>query len=105
MQRELEELRNQNQQLRMMIEKIASGLRQPKAIDAPESNSKKPQTDDRMVAFAKRLIDRLDKDKNGFVTSDEWTTADPSFSDVDINKDGKVNLEEYAKYRKDLWVK
>ncbi|MFN5272731.1 MAG: hypothetical protein ACK5E3_05980 [Planctomycetota bacterium] len=105
MQRELEELRNQNQQLRMMIEKIASGLRQPKVNDAPESNPKKPQIDDRMVAFAKRLIDRLDKDKNGLVTSDEWTTADPSFSDVDINKDGKVNLEEYAKYRKDLWVK
>ena len=89
----------------MMIEKVTTGLRQSKAIDAPESNSKKPQTDDRMVAFAKRSIERLDKDKNGFVTSDEWTTADPSFSDVDINKDGKVNLEEYAKYRKDLWVK
>jgi hypothetical protein len=72
---------------------------------APESNSKKPQTDDRMVAFAKRSIERLDKDKNGFVTSDEWTTDKPSFSDVDMNKDGKVNLEEYAKHRKDLLVK
>ena len=84
MQRELEELRGQNQQLRMMIEKVTTGLRQSKAIDAPESNSKKPQTDDRMVAFAKRSIERLDKDKNGFVTSDEWTTDKPSFSDVDI---------------------
>jgi hypothetical protein len=52
-----------------------------------------------MMAFAKRSIERLDKDKNGFVTSDEWTTDTPSFSDVDINKDGKVSVEEYGHHR------
>lgn len=99
MQRGLDELRGENQQLRMMIEKIAQGLRQPKISDNSQSNPKQPRVEESMMAFSKRQMARLDKDKSGFLTWDEWIEDRHSFSDVDVNKDSKVDVEEYAIFR------
>jgi len=102
LQRGLEELRAENQQLRMMIEKIAQGLRQPKLSENSQSNPKQPRDEENMLVFSKRQLARLDKDKSGFLTRDEWIEdrhSFYSFSDVDINKDGKVDVEEYAIFR------
>ena len=99
MQRGLDELRGENQQLRMMIEKIAQGLRQPKISDNSQSNPKQPRVEESMMVFSKRQMARLDKDKSGFLTWDEWIEDRHSFSDVDVNKDSKVDVEEYAIFR------
>ncbi|MFM7515808.1 MAG: hypothetical protein ACKO3V_02610 [Pirellula sp.] len=99
MQRGLDELRGENQQLRMMIEKIAQELRQPKISENSQSNPKQPRVDESMMAFSKRQMARLDKDKSGFLTWDEWIEDRHSFSDVDVNKDRKVDVEEYAIFR------
>lgn len=101
-QRGLDELRAENQQLRMMIEKIAQGLQQPKLGENSQSNPKQPRVEESMLTFSKRQLARLDKDKSGFLTRDEWIedrNSFYSFSDVDINKDGKVDVEEYAIFR------
>ncbi len=99
LQRGLEELRGENQQLRMVIEKIALGLGQHKSSENSQSNPKLPQVEGSMMAFSKRQMARLDKDKSGFLTWDEWIEDRHSFSDVDFNKDGKVDVEEYANFR------
>jgi len=69
---------------------------------APATASAAPAggMDDRMKAFAKRSIERADKDKNGFLTPDECkSTSGATFADVDKDKNGKIDLEEYAQYR------
>lgn len=54
--------------------------------------------DDRMRVFAKRSIDRADKDKNGFLTPDEFKSTRSSFGDVDKDKNGQIDLDEYVKF-------
>ena len=79
----------------MMVEKIASGLRQS---DKPQID--KPQIEERMLQFAEKAIQREDKDKNGFLTPDEFKgSSGASFSEVDTNQDGKIDIKEYATYR------
>lgn len=51
------------------------------------------------VAFAKRRIDKADKDKNGFLTPDEWSES-TKFQDVDKNGNGQIDIDEYVQYRK-----
>lgn len=64
------------------------------------SSSGSAAMDDRMKAFAKRSIERADKDKNGFLTPDEFkSTSGPKFEDVDKDKNGKIDLDEYILYR------
>jgi hypothetical protein len=56
--------------------------------------------DDKMLAFAKRRIDMSDKDKNGFLTPDEFkASGSMTFQDVDKNGDGRIDLQEYVQYR------
>lgn len=56
--------------------------------------------DDKMLAFAKRRIDSADKDKNGFLTPDEFkASGSTTFQDVDKNSDGRIDLQEYVQYR------
>lgn len=54
--------------------------------------------DERMKVFAKRSIDRADKDKNGFLTPDEFKSTRSSFGDVDKDKNGKIDLDEYVQF-------
>jgi Ca2+-binding EF-hand superfamily protein len=71
------------------------------ASGTPSSSSAVPTSapiDDRMRVFAKRSIDRADKDKNGFLTPDEFKSTRSSFGDVDKDKNGKIDLDEYVQF-------
>ncbi|MCY3000044.1 MAG: hypothetical protein NT168_18265, partial [Planctomycetota bacterium] len=114
LQEQLDQVRAENRELRAMVEKIASGLMQsdkPQTdkpqidkpqidkpqIDKPQTD--KPQIEERMLQFAERAIQRKDTDKNGVLTPDEFKGASgTSFSDVDTNQDGKIDIKEYATY-------
>jgi hypothetical protein len=109
LQEQLDQVRAENRELRAMVEKIASGLRQSDKIqiekpqvDKPQidkAQTDKPQIEERMLQFAERAIQRKDKDKNGVLTPDEFKGASgTSFSDVDTNQDGKIDIKEYATY-------
>lgn len=100
LQEQLDQVRAENRELRMMVEKIASGLRQSDRpqIDKPQFD--KPQIEERMLQFAEKAIQREDKDKNGYLTPDEFKgSSGTSFSEVDTNQDGKIDIKEYATYR------
>lgn len=100
LQEQLDQVRAENRELRAMVEKIASSLRQSDKpqIDKPQANN--PQIEERMLQFAEKAIQREDKDKNGFLTPDEFKGANgTSFSEVDTNQDGKIDIKEYATYR------
>ena len=110
LQEQLDQVRAVNRELRMMVEKIASGLMQSDKpqidkpqIDKPQidkAQTDKPQIEERMLQFAERAIQREDKDKNGVLTPDEFKGANgTSFSEVDTNQDGKIDIKEYATYR------
>ena len=100
LQEQLDQVRAENRELRTMVEKIASSLRQSDKpqIDKPQTD--KPQIEERMLQFAEKSIQREDKDKNGVLTPDEFKGANgTSFSEVDTNQDGKIDIKEYATYR------
>ena len=105
LQEQLDQVRAENRELRAMVEKIASGLRQSDKpqIDKPQVEKPQPdnpQIEERMLQFAEKAIQREDKDKNGFLTPDEFKgTSGTSFSEVDTNQDGKIDIKEYATYR------
>lgn len=105
LQEQLDQVRAENRELRAMVEKIASGLRQSDKpqIDKPQvekPQTDKPQIEERMLQFAEKAIQREDKDKNGVLTPDEFKGANGiPFSEVDTNQDGKIDIKEYATYR------
>ncbi len=84
----------------MMVEKIASGLKQSDKPQVDKPQVEKPELEERMLQFVERAIQREDKDKNGVLTPDEFKGASgASFSEVDTNQDGKIDIKEYATYR------
>ena len=100
LQEQLDQVRAENRELRMMVEKIASGLKQSDKPQVDKPQIEKPELEDRMLLFAERAIQRKDTDKNGVLTPDEFKGANvTSFSDVDTNQDGKIDIKEYAAYR------
>ena len=72
-------------------------------VAAPTTPSTSTSTakgnNDAMKEWAKKRMSSADKDKNGFLTPDEFKSTDAKFADVDKNKDGQIDLEEYAVYR------
>jgi uncharacterized phage infection (PIP) family protein YhgE len=100
LQEQLDQVRAENRELRMMVEKIASGLKQSDKPQVDKPQIEKPELEERMLQFVERAIQREDKDKNGVLTPDEFKGASgASFSDVDTNQDGKIDIKEYATYR------
>ncbi len=100
LQEQLDQVRAENRELRMMVEKIASGLKQSDKPQVDKPQIEKPELEERMLQFAERAIQREDKDKNGVLTPDEFKgVSGTSFSDVDTNQDGKIDIKEYATYR------
>ena len=100
LQEQLDQVRAENRELRMMVEKIAGGLRQSDKPQTDKPQTDKPQIEERMLQFAEKAIQREDKDKNGVLTPDEFKGASgTSFSEVDTNQDGKIDIKEYATYR------
>jgi Ca2+-binding EF-hand superfamily protein len=99
LQEQLDQVRAENRELRMMVEKIASGLKQSDKPQVDKPQIEKPELEERMLLFAERAIQRKDTDKNGVLTPDEFKGASgTSFSDVDTNQDGKIDIKEYATY-------
>jgi hypothetical protein len=100
LQEQLDQVRAENRELRMMVEKIASGLKQSDKPQVDKPQIEKSELEERMLQFVERAIQREDKDKNGVLTPDEFRGANgTSFSDVDTNQDGKIDIKEYATYR------
>ena len=100
LQEQLDQVRAENRELRMMVEKIASGLKQSDKPQVDKPQIEKSELEERMLQFVERAIQREDKDKNGVLTPDEFKGANgTSFSDVDTNQDGKIDIKEYATYR------
>ena len=99
LQEQLDQVRAENRELRMMVEKIASGLKQSDKPQVDKPQIEKSELEERMLQFVERAIQREDKDKNGVLTPDEFKgVSGTSFSDVDTNQDGKIDIKEYATY-------
>ena len=58
------------------------------------------EADPKYVEYAKRIIDRSDKNKDGVLTVDERKSMLMDISEADGNRDGRITGEEYA-----LWMK
>jgi hypothetical protein len=100
LQEQLDQVRAENRELRMMVEKIASGLKQSDKPQVDKPQIEKSELEERMLQFVERAIQREDKDKNGVLTPDEFKgSSGASFSEVDTNQDGKIDIKEYATYR------
>jgi Ca2+-binding EF-hand superfamily protein len=77
----------------------SNGTGSPMAAAASSPAASSGANSDPNFAFAKRRIDKADKDKNGFLTPDEWSES-TKFADVDKNGNGQIDIEEYVQYRK-----
>ncbi|MEM9586682.1 MAG: EF-hand domain-containing protein [Planctomycetota bacterium] len=53
---------------------------------------------EKTLAYAKRIIDRNDKNGDGALTASEWKDMLMSPAKADSNRDGRVELREYAVY-------
>lgn len=58
-----------------------------------------PTADARMKEWAAGRLKKLDKDNNGFLSPDEFNDND-KFGKADVNKDGRIDVDEYASSRK-----
>lgn len=101
LQEQLDQVRAENRELRAMVDKIASGLRQSDKPQIEKTPNEKSQLEERMLQFSERRFKKADKDQNGFLTPDEFKSISGtlSFSEVDTNQDGKIDIKEYATYR------
>ena len=54
--------------------------------------------DPKMVKYAKRIIDRYDKNKDGALTMGERTNMLMNIDPADADRDGGITIEEYARY-------
>jgi len=57
------------------------------------------KADEKYLKYAKRLIDRYDKDEDGELTASEWSKMLMSPADADANRDARISVNEYA-----LWM-
>ncbi len=63
---------------------------------ARENITKVESNRSQVVAMAKRIIQRNDKNNDGVLTPDEWKGMLVDPSPADTNRDGKITPEEYA---------
>jgi hypothetical protein len=52
---------------------------------------------ERMRSWAESMIKNIDKDGNKTLSPDEFNEG--NFDQVDVNKDGKIDLDEYVQFR------
>ena len=64
------------------------------------SSSSAGSLDAELRDWSKKRIAKTDKDKNGFLTPDEFKDSTTTFGDVDKNGNGQIDLDEYTAYRK-----
>lgn len=72
---------------------------QPPAEKPAAEKSAQPALDPGLVEWSRRRIQRFDKDKNSFLTPDEFNDSSVSFASVDTDGNGQISIEEYAAYR------
>ncbi|MEM6470381.1 MAG: EF-hand domain-containing protein [Planctomycetota bacterium] len=89
------------------IQAVAGGASTP-TTSAGSSSSTSPSSasssgagpvgkvDEKNLAYAKRIIDRNDKNKDGRLVVSEWESMLISPAAADANKDGAITPEEYA---------
>ena len=54
------------------------------------------QLDEKLVTYAKRIIERNDKNKDNALTASEWESMLLSPAAADADRDGRITVEEYA---------
>ena len=52
--------------------------------------------DDKLMKYAKRIVERYDRNKDGVLENDEWDKMLMSPLAADANRDGKITQTEYA---------
>jgi Ca2+-binding EF-hand superfamily protein len=52
-----------------------------------------------MIDWSRKNLPKKDKDKNGYLTPDEFSDSSKQFGDVDTDGNGQISVEEYAAYR------
>jgi len=67
------------------------------AVPGVAIRSSTSSTDNDMRLWAEKKLKSIDKDGNGFLSPNEYSG---DFAKVDTNKDGKIDLDEYAASRK-----
>ena len=88
----------------------SSAPTQPEASTAAVASSSTPQTpnpsaslpNDKVAAmkiWAAPRMKKEDKDGNGFLSPEEFISKTIKFADADINKDGRIDIDEYVAAR------
>jgi len=57
--------------------------------------------DPKLTKYAQRIVDRYDKNQDGSLTEDEYSKMLMSPLAADLDKDGKIDLIEYARWMSD----
>lgn len=70
------------------------------ASGATASSSSAGSLDADWREWSKKRIAKADKDKNGFLTPDEFKDSSGKFGDVDKDGNGQVDLDEYTEFKK-----
>ena len=71
----------------------AAATSKPAAVATPAG-----APDPKYVGYAKRIVDRSDKNSDGVLTIAEWKDMLLDISPADLNKDGRITVEEYASW-------
>ena len=62
------------------------------------SNQSPIPLDDKMMKYAKRIVERYDRNKDGMLEDDEWDKMLMSPVAADADRDGKITQTEYAEW-------
>ncbi len=87
---------------RMASEKLTEGINGfTKALVALErllgERLKRLEGEETLGVAARQMFRVYDLDGDGFITREEWTGTDAVFDALDMNRDGKISIEEMAR--------
>jgi hypothetical protein len=57
-----------------------------------------PPIDPRYMDYYKKLVAKYDTSADGVLTEDEWVNMSRNPVEADVNKDGKITVEEFARW-------